>query len=159
MPNFALSDPAVLLITPRPKSDTRPPLQFFEAENAVLKGVVAKQTDVFSQAFFSNQAFAEYQKAKRSYVLFNVKPNRAGENILEFRYAWRTSTNQPTETLFVVVNGNQYPLSFPPTANDHNNNLVYINANLKPGNNKIYVGTNTGNATSLRLDNLTVAVP
>ena len=158
LPSFVSSEPALLLVTPRPKSDTRPPLQTFEAENAILKGVTPKKADTFSVVFFSNGAYAEYGKMKNSYVLFNVVPNKAGDNILEFRYAWRTSTAQQPQVLTVVVNGMQYPLSFSPTVNNTGSNLVYIRAGLKAGNNKIYLATQQG-ASGLRLDNLTVAVP
>ena len=159
LPNFVSSEPALLLVVPRPKSDTRPPLQFFEAENAFLKNVVAKKADASSAVFFSNGAYAQYTNAPRSYVRFDVTPAQQGSNIIEFRYAWRTSTAQQPQLLTVNVNGVNYSLSFPPTASDNSSNLVYLRVNLKAGNNNIYVGTSTGNANGLRLDRLTVAVP
>ncbi len=159
LPSFVSSEPALLLIVPRSKSDTRPPLQIFEAENAFLLNVMAKKADVNSQVFFSNGAFAQFSDAKRSYVRFDVMPVKPGEHILEFRYAWRTSVTQQPQPLVIRVNTTDYSLLFPPTANDNNNNLVYLRVNLKAGNNSIYAGTNTGNVKGLRLDNLTVAVP
>ena len=104
----------------------------YEAENAVLSGVVAANL----WTGYSGTGYGDYINPTGDYVEWTVSVPTAGSYQLGFRYALNDPSDRPLQ---VSVNGNvvNSALSFPNTAAWTNWQTVYTNAALSAGSNTV----------------------
>lgn len=139
-------------ILPRLKNDPRPPIQFLEAENAVLKGTHA----VFGgEPYFSNGGFAEYDKTNGGSVTFNFSVKKTNNYFIVLKYATPSKYNLKTVVMQIELNGKKVNTNFPFTANETATQILNTIQLLNNGNNTVKI-TSIGKGVE-RLDYLEVA--
>jgi alpha-glucuronidase len=139
--------------TPTPTSGAA---VIFEAENAVLSGVVLST----QYSGYSGTGYADYQNATADYIEWTVNAASACSCTLEFRYANGGTGDRPLE---VKVNGSvvNSGLSFPVTGWT-TWQTVSTNASLNAGSNKVRTtatGSSGGNIDYLRVTGGSVTTP
>jgi hypothetical protein len=120
----------------------------YEAENAVLSGVVVSKT----VSGYSGTGYVDYIHASNDYVQWTVNVPVAGQYKLQFRYGL-LSGNRP---LAIMVNGTVVAerLAFPATGSWTNWSTVSIMATLNSGTNTVRataIGKNGANVDYLKV--------
>ena len=142
----------LVAILPRPAGDLRPPLQFLEAENAVLNGAHA----VFGgDPYFSNGGFAVYDKNTGGSVQFKFNIEKAGTYFLVLKYATPSKYGLEPVSMRLDLNGLKTIADFPFSANETSTLILNTTRFLNRGMNEITV-TSIGKGTE-RFDYLEVA--
>lgn len=129
----------------------------FEAENAILSGVVVSN----QWSGFSGTGYADYTNTSTDYIEWAVNAAASGSCTLEFRYANGGTGDRPLEVKVngVVVNSG---LSFPATGAWTTWQTVSATASLNTGNNTVRttaIGSSGGNMDYLRVIGGSVTTP